>query len=70
MLKDLSHKIATIELEAQLDKLKAKDPDLDEIELLTIANQRGVNLDDAYNIYRGLNFDKILKRNLKNNLRI
>lgn len=65
MLKDLSYKIATIELEAQLDKLKAKDPDLDEIELLTIANQRGVNLDDAYNIYRGLNFDKILERKLK-----
>lgn len=65
MLKDLSYKIATIELEAQLNNLKAKDPDLDEIELLTIANQRGVNLDDAYNIYRGLNFDKILEKKLK-----
>lgn len=65
MLKDLSYKIATIELDAQLNNLKAKDPDLDEIELLTIANQRGVNLDDAYNIYRGLNFDKILEKKLK-----
>lgn len=65
MLKDLSYKIATIELDAQLNNLKAKDPDLDEIELLTIANQRGVNIDDAYNIYRGLNFDKILERKLK-----
>lgn len=64
-IQELSYRLATMELDNQLNNIKTKDSTVDEVQLLNIATQNNCSLDVAYNIYRGMNFDKLLEQKLK-----
>lgn len=64
-LQDINVKIQTMEIEKSIELLKMKDPEMDEIEVLQIANDLRVSVDSAYETWRGRNFDKILEQRLK-----
>lgn len=52
-------------LETTLNNLKQKDPNLNDVDILNIANEQGVDIETAYTIWRGQNFDKILQDEVK-----
>lgn len=65
MIKELSLKIHTMEIDNQLNAIKTQDPNFDEIRVLEIALENDIGIDKAYNIWRGENFDSILKKELE-----
>lgn len=64
MLNELSTKVKAMEINHELEMLKIQDPELNEIEILNLANEKVMPIKDAYTLWRGLNFDKILKDKL------
>lgn len=64
-VRELSLKIHTMEIDSELNAIKAKAPDVDEIRLLEIATENGITVDKAYHIWRGENFDTLLQEELK-----
>lgn len=64
---ELDLRITTMQIEKDLQEIKTSDPDCDEVELLTIANERRMPLKDAYTLWRGQNFDKLISKKLANN---
>lgn len=64
---ELDLRITTMQIERDLQDIKTTDPDCDEVELLTIANDRKMPLKDAYTLWRGQNFDKLIQKKLANN---
>jgi hypothetical protein len=63
-IQELDIKLKTIEIEGQLNALKQKDPDMDEIAVLNLANEKSLDLETAYHIHKGRNFDTALKKKL------
>lgn len=56
--------IEKMKIDKELASIKQKDPSVSELDLLQIANQNGVNLDLAYKIYCGSNYESRLKQEL------
>lgn len=63
-VQELSLKIHTMEIDQQLNAIKSKDPNADEIRILELAAENGVDVSKAYQMWRGENFDTILKKEL------
>lgn len=61
---ELDTKFKVMEINHELDLLKMQDPNMNEIEILTLANEKAMPIKDAYTLWRGLNFDKIMKETL------
>jgi hypothetical protein len=61
---DYDIRLKAMEIDHQLDILKRDDPDLNEVELLNYANDKGLDLETAYHAYKGKNFDNILKKKI------
>jgi hypothetical protein len=64
---ELDLRLTTMQIERDLQDIKTTDPEIDEVELLTIANERKMPLKDAYTVWRGQNFDKLVAKKLANN---
>lgn len=60
-VQDLEIQLKMKDIDVQLQKVISKDKSVSEVELLEVANDYGVDVEKAYNIWRGLNIDKILK---------
>lgn len=60
----LEQKMYMKEVEADLKEIVAKDKDVKDIEILQIATQNNCSVKNAYNIWKGQNFDKILEKRL------
>lgn len=63
--RQLKSEIWAIKIDRDLERLKAKDPDLDEIAVLNIANENNITLDKAYAMWRGSNVEKLIQKELK-----
>lgn len=63
-IQELEIKIRRDEIERSLQSITSKDKDVNEIELLKVATENNVSVEQAYNIWRGQNFDKILEKRL------
>lgn len=64
-------------IESQLKDIKKDNPNVNDVELLNLANDKGVDLETAYILWKGQNVDALLKKNeeelinkLKNNTSI
>lgn len=64
---ELDLKITTMQIERDLAEIKANDPDVDEIELLNLANEMKMPLKKAHAMWRGQNFDKLIAKKLASN---
>lgn len=60
--RDYEVRIKSIEIDRELDKIKMVDPDVNEVELLNIASEKGYSIQDAYDIYRGRHINDYLKK--------
>lgn len=60
-VQDLEIQLRMKDIDAQLQKVMANDKSVSEVDLLEVANDYNVDIDKAYNIWRGLNIDKILE---------
>lgn len=60
-VQDLEIQLKMKDIDTQLQKVMSKDKSVSEVELLEVANDYGVDVEKAYNIWRGLNIDKILE---------
>lgn len=58
---ELDTKIRTMEIEKALDKVKSEMKDANEIDILQIATDRRITIEDAFQIWKGQNMDKIVK---------
>jgi hypothetical protein len=58
----LQTQLKAMEIDMELNKIKAQDPDVDDVELFNIATERGIPVSEAYEYYKGKNLDKYLKR--------
>lgn len=63
-INDLKMQLKVSELDKQLSDLKANDPTIDDVELLKFANEKKLDLETAYYLQRGMNFDKILNEKI------
>ena len=63
-LYQLGYELQTMKIDQTLSMLKSKDPDLDEIAVLELANQKNWSIEDAYNNWRGSRLDDIIKQKL------
>jgi hypothetical protein len=61
---ELDTKFKVMEINHELELLKMQDPNVNEIDILTLANEKAMPIKDAYTLWRGLNFDKIMKDTL------
>lgn len=66
MFQNMQREINVMKIEKQLASIEAKDPNVDKVQLLTLANQNNISLDLAYNVLRGMNFENELKKSLEN----
>lgn len=65
MIRDMQTKINVMQIEKQLSDIKTKDSSVNEVQLLSIANQNNISLDLAYNVWRGMNYETQLKQSLE-----
>lgn len=63
-MNSLRLEVEKMKIDKELNAIKSKDSSVDELELLTIANEHKVSLDLAYKIFKGSNFEKSLKQEL------
>ena len=63
-ISELEQQIRMLKIEKDLDSIKAKDKDINDVEILQLAIQRNVDVSTAYDMWRGANFDKILNKKL------
>lgn len=49
-------------VESKLNEIMKNDPDVDDVELLNLANERDLDLETAYTLWKGQNVDKIVKK--------
>lgn len=61
----LDLRVTSMQIERDLSDIKAMDKDVDEIELLNLANELKMPLKQAYNMWRGQNFDKLTAKKLE-----
>lgn len=59
-LVEIDTKLKSMEINHELELLKMQDPNVDEIEILNLANEKVMPIKDAYTLWKGQNFDKIL----------
>jgi hypothetical protein len=60
----LDLRVTSMQIESELNEIKAADSDVDEVELLNLANEMKMPLKLAYNVWRGRNFDKLMSKKL------
>lgn len=63
-LEQMNLKMTTWEIEKSLESIMSKDKDVSEIDILNIANERGIDVNSAYDIWRGRNLEKIIEKRL------
>lgn len=61
----LDLRVTSMQIEKDLADIMTKDPDVDEVELLNLANELRMPLKQAYNMWRGQNFDKLTAKKLE-----
>lgn len=59
-VKQLKYQMKMNDINSQLQSITSKDSTVSDVELLQVANDYGVEIEKAYNIWRGLNIDRIL----------
>jgi phage I-like protein len=64
VVNELSLKVKSMEINHELEMLKVNDPNLNEIEILNLATEKTMPVKDAYVMWKGMNFDKLLKEQL------
>jgi hypothetical protein len=64
MVSELSRTVKAMEINHELELLKTKDPNVDEIEILNLANEEAIPISKAYTMWKGINHDKLLKAEL------
>lgn len=64
-IQDLKQKYYMIEIEKELADITSKDKDVNDVELLQIANQQNCDVKTAYTIWKGMNFDKLIEKKIK-----
>lgn len=64
MVSELSRTVKAMEINHELELLKVKDPNVDEIEILNLANEEAIPISKAYTMWKGINHDKLLKAEL------
>lgn len=52
------------QIQMELSQIMAKDSDVTDVELINIATANGVKITQAYDIWKGQNFDKIMQKKL------
>lgn len=63
-LDSMSIEFETMKINNELNLICAKDKTVTDLDILQVANKNNVNVETAYNIWKGQNSDKILKQKL------
>lgn len=63
-IEEVQLKLKSLEVDKELELIKAKDKDVDELELLKLATELRVPIQEAYHTWRGKNIDKIIEKRL------
>lgn len=63
-IQNMQTELFSMKLQTQLTNITAKDSMVNDIDLLTICAERGCDADEAYTIWRGQNFDKIMEKKM------
>jgi hypothetical protein len=63
-LQSLKTEVMAMKINSELEMLKTKDPNINEVELLDLANKKSLPLSDAYAMWKGQNVDKLIKEAL------
>lgn len=66
-LVEIDMRLTSMQIEKDLTDIKNSDPDVDEIELLNLANEMKMPIKQAYYMWRGQNYDKLLEKKLASN---
>lgn len=62
---ELYTEMMTMKIDQDLERLKSQDPELNDVEVLEIAVDKNLTVDDAYKIWKAENFDTMLEKKLK-----
>lgn len=62
VVQELDMKVRTMEIEKSLSQIKSEFPEANDIEILQIATDRRISIEDAFDIWKGMNLDKFLKQ--------
>lgn len=65
IIRELDMKVRTMEVEKALGLIKQAMPEADEIEILQIATDKRISVEDAFEQWKGKNLDKILEKRIK-----
>lgn len=65
MVNDLKTEIMKMKIEKELDILKIKEPEIDDMAVLKLAVDKKVDINTAATMWKGQNMDNILKKKLK-----
>lgn len=63
-IRNLRLELQTMKIEQQMNMIKSNDPNINEAEVYDLAIKNNLDLDMAYNVWRGQNFDKYMKQEL------
>lgn len=63
-INNIEFQLKTTEIEKTLELISQRDPDVDEIAVLEIAQRENTSVDKAYKLWRADNFDNILAKKL------
>ena len=64
-LHELDLKVRTLEIEKTLGQIKRDFPEANEIEILQIATEKMIPVEDAFEMWKGKNLDKIVDKKVK-----
>lgn len=64
VISELKTEVMAMKINQELELLKMKDPDFNEVEVLNYATKENMPIEKAYKMWKGENFDKILKDRL------
>lgn len=60
-IQDIKTQLMVKEIDRELERIMSNDKTVTDVELLEIANEYKCDVNKAYTIWRGINFDKIIK---------
>lgn len=64
-LHELDLKVRTLEIEKALGQIKREFPEANEVEILQIATEKMIPVEDAFEMWKGKNLDKIVDKKVK-----
>ena len=62
---DLSYRLSYMQIENDINRLKASNPDFDEVEVLNLATENNLPVEQAYNMWLGKNYNSMVEKKLK-----